>query len=138
MKQNNKSIILAVLTIAAVSIWIPKGAKPVAASADTSEADTFEQERPVMAATPGKRTEFVEWGRDPFIFSQQEEQEETGDISNLLLRAILWKTEEPSAFINDSIVVVGDKIADKTVKKIEKNRVILSEGVNDYILEISE
>ena len=131
MKQSNKSVILAVLIIATVSIWIPKGKKPVAVS-----ADTLEQEIPVMTALPEKRTEFVDWGRNPFTFSQGEEK--NGGTSNLTLRAIMWIAKKPSASINNSIVDVGDKIADKTVKKIEENRVILTDGANDYVLELSE
>lgn len=40
--------------------------------------------------------------------------------------------------INESIVRVGDKITDKTVKQIEKNRVILTDGTKDYVLELQE
>lgn len=131
MKQNNKSVILAVLIIAAVSIWLPKDKKPAAVS-----ADTLEEEIPVITAVPKKRTEFVDWGRDPFMFSQGEEK--TSGTSNLALCAIIWRAKKPSALINNSIVEVGDKIADKTVKQIEENRVILTDGTNDYILELSK
>jgi len=58
------------------------------------------------------------------------------DTSNLLLRAIMFKTENPSAFINDSAVIVGDKIAGKTVKQIEENRVVLTDQTMDYVLEL--
>jgi len=131
MKRNNKSVILAVLIITAVSIWIPKGRKPMAVSANTSE-----QAIPVIAAVPKKSTEFVDWGRNPFTFSQREEK--IGSISNLALCAIMWSAKKPSAFINNSIVSVGDKITDKTVKRIEQNRVILTDGMKEYVLELQE
>lgn len=135
MKQNNKIIIFGVLAIIAVATWIPKGTKPAQALADTSESDTLEQEMPIMTAAPVKKTEFVDWGRNPFNFSQNEK---TGDISNLSLRAIIWNTENPSAFIDNSIVVVGEIIAGKTVKKIERNRVILTDQTKDYILKLQK
>ncbi len=143
MKQNNKIIMLGVLVIIVVFTWMPKGIKPATASADTSEADTseadaLEQEMPIMTAAPAKRTEFVDWGRDPFVFSQAENSDDSGDISALSLRAIMWEAEKPSAFINDSVVVVGDRIIDKMVKKIEKNRVILTDQTKDYILELQK
>jgi len=131
MKRNNKPVILAVLIIAAVSIWIPKGKKPAAVS-----ADTLEQEISVMTAVPKKSTEFVDWGRNPFTFLQVEEK--TGGIPNLALSAIVWSANKPSAFINNSIVSVGDEITDKTVKRIEQNRVILTDGMKDYVLELQE
>ncbi|MBC8392807.1 MAG: hypothetical protein H8E17_09625 [Deltaproteobacteria bacterium] len=134
MKQNNKIIMLGVLVIVVVFTWIPKGAKPATASADT-EVDAPEQEIPIMIAAPGKRTEFVDWGRDPFSFSQGEK---TGDISTLSLRAIMWDAENPSAYINDLIVIVGDRIADKTVKQIEKTRVTLTDQKTDYVLELKK
>ncbi len=70
------------------------------------------------------------------MFSQGEEK--TSGTSNLALYAIIWRAKKPSALINNSIVEVGDKIADKTVKQIEENRVILTDGTNDYILEFSK
>jgi phage host-nuclease inhibitor protein Gam len=131
MKQNNKSVILAVLIIAAVSIWIPKDGKPVATS-----ADTLEQEIPVITAVSQKRTEYVDWGRNPFTFSQEEGK--TGTTSDLVLRAIIWKAKKPSASINNSIVDVGDKINDKMVKQINEKNVILTDGKNNYVLELSK
>ena len=134
MKQNNKIIILGVLVIVVVFTWVPKGTKPATVSADT-EADDSEQEIRTMTATTGKRTEFADWGRDPFSFSQGEI---TGDISNFSLRAIMLDVEKPSAFINDTIVIVGDRIGDKTVKQIEKNKVILTDQTEDYVLELQK
>ena len=87
-------------------------------------------------AVPRKRTEFVDWGRNPFAFPLRKER--VGSISNLVLSCIIWSDEKASAFINESIVYVGDKITDKTVKRIEQNRVILTNGTDDYVLELQE
>ena len=130
MKRNNKPVILAVLIIAAVSIWIPKDKKPATVSADTSD-----QEIPIIMSLQKKRTEFIDWGRDPFAFSQEKG---TGSTSNLVLRAIMWKAGKPSASINNSIVNVGDKISDKTVKQIENDRVILTAGTMECVLYLQK
>ena len=133
MKQNNKIIILGILVVVVVITWMPKGTKPAAVLADNSEVDDSAQNSPVTTAVSVKRCEFADWGRDPFAFSRTEKPVDT---SHLLLRAIMFKTENPSAFINDSAVVVGDKIAGKTVKQIDENRVVLTDQTMDYVLEL--
>ena len=119
----------------AIFVWVPKGKKTKDAPSTTSSV-TFDQAIPVMRAVPRKRTEFIDWGRDPFTFPQREE--EIGSISNLRLSCIICNDKEAQAFINESIVRVGDKITDKTVKRIEQNKVILTDGTKDYVLELQE
>jgi hypothetical protein len=138
MKRNKKLAILIVLMTGAVLIWAPKGKKahdapPAAASAFLDHAV------PLTRLVTRKRTEFVDWGRDPFAKPQIEEKKEnnTGSVSDLKLDAIMWD-DKASAFINNSMVSVGDKIADKTVKRIEQNRVILTDGTKNYVLELQE
>ncbi len=134
MQRNSKRAILIVFMIIAILVWVPKGKKAKDVSSTTSSV-TFEQAIPVTRTVPRKRTEFVDWGRNPFTFSQREE---AGSISNLALLCIIWNDKEARAFINESIVRVGDKITDKTVKRIEQNRVILTDGTKDYVLELRE
>jgi len=126
---------LIVLMTAAIFVWVPKGRKTNGVSSITSPV-TFDQAIPVTRAMPRKRTEFVDWGRNPFTFLQSEE--EVGSISNLALLCIILNDKEAQAFINESIIRVGDTITDKTVKRIEQNRVILTDGTKDYVLELRE
>jgi len=133
MQRNRKLAILIVFMTVAIFVWIPKGKKTKDVSSTTSSV-TFDQAIPVTRAVLRKRTEFVDWGRNPFTFPQREE--EIGSISNLRLSCIIWNDKEAQAFINESIVRVGDKITDKTVKQIEPNRVILTDGTKDYVLEL--
>jgi len=134
MQRNSKLAILIVFMTVAIFVWVPKGKKTKDVSS-TASSVIFDQAMPVIRAVPRKRTEFVDWGRNPFTFPQREE---VGSISNLTLSCIIWNSEKPSAFINESIVCVGDKITDKTVKRIEQNRVILTDGTEDYVLELRE
>ena len=135
MKRNSKLAILLVLMTIVILVWIPKGKKTKDVSAATSSV-TIDQAIPVMRAVQRKRTEFVDWGRNPFIYPQIKEN--VSSISNLELSGIIWSDGEGRAFINDSIVCVGDKINDKAVKQIEHNRVILTDGTSDYVLILQE
>ena len=135
MQRNRKVAILIVLMTAVIFVWVPKGKKTKDVSSTTSSA-TFDQAIPVTRAMSRKRTEFVDWGRNPFAFPLRKER--VGSISNLVLSCIIWSDEKASAFINESIVYVGDKITDKTVKRIEQNRVVLTDGTKDYVLELRE
>jgi len=135
MQRNSKLAIMIVLIIIAIFVWVPKGKKTKDVSSTISSV-TFNQAIPVTRAMLRKKTEFVDWGRDPFARSQR--KEEVGSISNLRLSCIICNDKEAQAFINESIVRVGDKIADKTVKRIEQNRVILTDGTKDYVLKLKE
>ena len=139
MKRNKKLAILIVLMTGVVIVWMPKGKKPTAVSANTLSA-TSDQPIPITRVVPKKRTEFVGWGKNPFAKPQEEEKEgkKVGSVSDLKLGAIMWDDKTPSAFINGKIVSVGDKIDDKTVKQIEEDRVILTDGTNDYVLRLGE
>ncbi len=134
MQRNSKVAIMIVLITAAIFVWVPKGKKAKDAPSTISSV-IFDQAIPVTGEVPRKRTEFVDWGRNPFTFPQREE---VGSISNLTLFSIILSDEQALAFINESIVRVGDTITDKTVKRIEQNRVILTDGTKDYVLELRE
>ncbi len=139
MKRNSKLAILIVLMTGAVFVWVPKGTRGKKAedvSPDISSA-AFDQTIPLIRTVPRKRTEFVDWGRNPFAWPQREEK--VGSVSNLTLFSIMWIDKGArAAAINESIVRVGDKITEKTVKRIEQNRVILTDGTKDYVLELQE
>ncbi len=132
MKRSNKLALCVFLMVTAIFVWVPKPRMTKGVS-PTTPSVTFDHTIPVMGPAPRKRTEFIDWGRNPFV--RPEGKEETVDISNLTVFAIIWEGEKAEAMINESIVHVGDRIADKTVKRIEQNRVILTDGTEDYILE---
>jgi len=52
------------------------------------------------------------------------------------LTGILWDEEQPVAVIDGVIAKVGDKISRGEVIKIEKEKVILDNGINQYELEL--
>ncbi len=138
MQRNKKLTILIVLVTAVVFVWVPKGKKANDTSSPVLLA-SLDQDIPTIGVVPRKRTEFVGWGKDPFAKPQIEikEEKKVASVSDFKLGAIMWG-DKPSAFINNSIVSVGDKISDKTVKQIEQNRVIITDGINNYILKLKE
>ncbi len=135
MQRNRKLAILIVFMTVAIFVWVPKGKKAKDAPSTTSSV-TLDQALPVTRAVLRKRTEFVDWGRDPFARPQR--KEEVSSVSNLALLCIIWDEEDAQAFINESIVCVGDKITDKAVKRVEQDRVVLTDGTKDYVLELRE
>ena len=136
MQRNSKLVILIVFMSVAIFVWVPKGKKTKDAPSTTSSI-TFDQAMPVTRAVLRKRTEFVDWVRNPFVWPQREEKAD--GVSDLTLFSIMWNDNGAwAAAINGSIVRVGDKIINKTVKQIEQNRVILTNGTDDYVLELQE
>ena len=135
MKRNKKLAILIVLVTATIFVWAPKGKKANDASSPALSA-SFNQAMPMITIVPRKRTEFVDWPRNPFAKLQTEK--EVGSVSDLKLGVTMWGDKESSAFINGKFVSAGDKIDGKTVKQIEWDSVILTDGTNDYVLELSK
>ena len=136
MKRKKKLAILIVLMTGVVFVWMPKGKKAKDVSSPALSA-SFNQAIPTIRVVPKKRTEFVGWPRDPFAKLQTEKEEKkVGGVSKLKLGAIMWDDKNPSVFINGKIVGVGDKIDDKTVKQIERDRVVLTDGIKDYVLKL--
>ena len=135
MKRSNKLALFVVLMVTAVFVWVPKPRKARGVSSTISSV-TLDQTIPVTRAMPRKRTEFVDWGRNPFAWPQKKGVMDR--VFNLKLFCIIWNDKEAHAVINEIIVGVGSKITDKTIKRIEPNRVILTDGTKDYVLEFQE
>lgn len=133
MKRNSKFTILIVLIIAAGFVWVPKGKKTKDVSPNISSA-ALDQTMLLTKAVSGKRIEFLDWPRNPF--EKLRTKKEINSLFDLKLVAVIWGDKDISAVINNSILSVGDKITDKTVKRIDKNTVVLTDGTNDYVLEL--
>lgn len=77
-----------------------------------------------------KRAE-LPWGRDPFLASIEKEYQ----ISDLSLKGISFgKDKRGFAFINNEIVTKGDKIEDYEVVEVEKDRILLKKGSQNFYL----
>lgn len=70
----------------------------------------------------------VSWKRCPF--SGKIYADKPGN-SDLRLAGVVWDEKNPQALINDRIVKEGDSIGNYKIMKIEKNRVIVTDGAKD-------
>ena len=78
--------------------------------------------------------------RDPFsprwVDYGESDQMKGPIFAGLALTGILWDDRHPSAIINGEVVMAGESIDDKKILKIEKGRVYIKEGENEYILNL--
>ena len=139
--QNKKLATLIILIIVAVFVWLPKGRKRRLEKVMPNKLGNYnvvadlsakESARPLLEAEGiiRKRSEFADWGRDPFIWPKEAET----PISGLQLSGIVWDEQAPYAIINGAVLHTGDKVDGKTLKRIEQNKVILTDGRNDFVL----
>ncbi|MDD5449468.1 MAG: hypothetical protein PHO42_02595 [Candidatus Omnitrophica bacterium] len=75
-----------------------------------------------------ERTRFTSWGRNPFLTRIS--------LTDAGLAGILWDEKSPKAIIGGSIVGIGDKIGGNTVVDIQKDRVILNDGSENFEIGI--
>jgi hypothetical protein len=130
MDKNKKILLLALLGLAALIIWLPKGKKDQGSSQEPAIS-------PLVALAEVKlltreRTGFTEWGRSPFVWPEQER----GAKVNFSLAGIVWDAQQPSALVNGEVVHVGDEIEGARVTAIEPARVTLNNGAQDIILNL--
>lgn len=79
--------------------------------------------------------------RDPFSISIDRGGKKGNDssIDSLKLNSILLKEDKPvCCVINDEIFLEGDRVAGKSIVKIEKDKVILKDEKREYELKIWE
>ena len=60
------------------------------------------------------------------------------DLGGLNLRGIIYSEKDPVAIINDEVVEKGDNIGEYLVLEIEKKKVILRKGNQEFILKLEE
>lgn len=82
----------------------------------------------------------TEWGEDPFyipeIMKITKRRRHKIYTPKLQLFAISYKGDQSAALINDKFLRAGDLIEGFYLKKIEKNRVLLSDGKKTIILTL--
>lgn len=80
------------------------------------------------------------WGEDPFYIAEviklKKARKKREYRPKLQLYAISYKGDQSAALINDKFLKVGDLIEGFYLKRIEKNKVILSNGKKKIILTL--
>jgi len=81
-----------------------------------------------------------EWGTDPFRSGKPKNTPivSTHQSSNWVLQGIVYKAEQPMAFINSRSVKVGDKVDEATVVAINKKTVILEHNGRRIDLSVNK
>ena len=142
--QNKKLILLIILGIAAVFSLIYGIVTPSKAKRELSNKSAgIKKQRAVTAeiniasnTKRPRRTDFSDWGRDPFSSGPSTAAPST--LSDMVLTGILWDDSAPLAMINDNLVGAGDKIGGYTAVEIKKDRVVLTDGEQNYTLTLPQ
>jgi hypothetical protein len=139
MMKDKRLIALVVLGIAVVVSLIYGITAPSKRRAGTRHRPGELKEgkpRPAEGLVPmrrrAKRTEYTEWGRNPFI------PKGMGRPLGLALGGIMWEREKPRAMINKNIVGIGDMVGINRVIDIKRDRVILTDGAKKIVLELKD
>ena len=83
-----------------------------------------------------KEAEGLSVDRDPF--SRPVVTASENESPALVLGGIVWDAQNPAAVINDQVLKVGSAINGNTVMDIQKDRVILSDGFNQFELYLGK
>jgi len=70
----------------------------------------------------------ISWKRCPFSGKIYADKSGNADLK---LVGVAWDEKTPQALINDKIIKEGDSIGNYKIIKIEKDRVIITDGVKD-------
>lgn len=77
-----------------------------------------------------RKSEYPEWGRDPFFAGQASRGAALG------LQGIVMDPLSPFAIINGEVIKEGETIGGATVVLIQKTKVILKKGKEEIVLEL--
>ena len=139
MEQKDKKILL----IALVGIFIIILASSVVSGIRKSAARKAGEPKPVSQAEAmdkiveadisyePPKSKYASWGRDPFNIGK-----EASMGSSLKLEGIIWDEAKPFCLINGAALYVGSKYEGHTVIRIEKQKVVVSDGTKETTLRL--
>ena len=131
--QNKKLAGLILLVIICLLVWIPKKGKKWISSKGTPASQQDSKAAAKAGLGKKKRSEFVGWGVNPFIWDRGQESDTVVDLT---LSGIIWDRRFPYAIINNMVVQEQDTVAGRTVKRIERDKVIITDGFQDFTLRL--
>lgn len=147
--SNNEKIAIAVISCALIistyyylTQWansFKKTLKVVAPLTPPLKTPTTAETKEVEKKVEKKAEEVKTFNiRDPFLSSNDVDSVvvEKNPAFDLKLKGILWDDQIPTAIINSKVVKIGDLISNKTVVDIEKDKVILMEDGEVYLLKL--
>ncbi len=138
--QNKKLVILIVLSAIAVFTLIhgitttPRGKRRYSARLTPGQDERDRSAEIIQDKRQKKKSRYASLGRNPFM---PKGTKATG-FRRLILNGIVLDEDGYKAIINDTIVGIGDKVNKNTVVDIRKDSVVLSDGVDNFELRLSE
>jgi hypothetical protein len=91
------------------------------------------------------REDLMAEDRDPFISSLDLEKQKAKmqitkriDLSQLILKGIIWNEKLSVAIINDDLFMVGDDCKGLKIKSIDRGSVTLSDGIDSFNLALAD
>jgi hypothetical protein len=136
--MNKKLILLIILSVIAVfalirGLTVPSKRKYEAPPAPYGK----EAGGAAIVQRRAPRSDKGAWGRNPFASSPVASHGPVSRRGDFLLNGIMWDEKKPSAIINGDMVMVGDSVGSYKVVDISKDRVILTDGQDELVLDIS-
>ena len=155
MDKQKKEIIITIFLIAIFGFFLIRNFKPsrkkiqdkgkILAVQGNGELSGLEKEEPVaferkippdIITEEQKKRAQNKWGRDPFFRVGPAEMYKNASLS--LKGVSIARDKKAYAFINEQIVAVGDWIGNYEVVEIQKNRVLLQKGREEFYLVLPE
>lgn len=139
-KQSNQMVIVVILAVILVIAWIYvfDTIKKRRTSARASPAVKLQQQSQptTMTVTPSVKkqadTQEFSWVRCPFSGKRYGQE----PMIDLKISGIIWDEIKPQVIINDMILTEGAAFGSYVIKRIEKKKVVISDGSKDYELTL--
>ena len=136
--MKKKIIVLVVLAGIAAWTWLPKFNLLKSIGKDKPKAKYGGFFEPMPAKKKNKkRTDYKDWGKNPFSVSKAASASAVGS-QGARLGGIIYDANDVCALINDELVHRGDSVGGKKVVEIHRDRVILNDGTKDIELRLEE
>ena len=141
-KNRTKIIITAALILVLVFAWanafkvLAKKSKPKKPKQAPSTSISAPSTIPTVTSISKREwseDKNLEWKRCPFSGISYSRDTSTEDLE---ISGIIWDELKPRTIINGQILEEGDRIGNLLVEKIEKQKVILSDGTKTIELQI--
>lgn len=119
----------------------PAAAPSAPAPAAVLSAPAAEEKKAAALSTPEeieeqKKRAALDWGTDPFYHVA--ETDVYRGVKFILKGVSIGEDRKSYAFINDEIVGAGDLIFGYTVKEVQRNKVLLQKGEENFYLVLPE
>ena len=127
MDKNKRNLIfLGTVLLVVIWVWTSASARKKGRSASFPKPPVAEQ------ASPKVKTQFSDWGRNPFMLPGELSE----SVRGLMLDGIVWDNEKPYAIINNQVLGIGDTVGRSRITAITETAVTLEEDGNAFSIQL--